>query len=68
MSEELKELGLEEALARLEKTAESMEKEEHTLEELMALYADGLKLSGHCEALLNKAEMEFQALEQEKEG
>ena len=60
-------LPLEEAIQRLEQTAEKMENEELSLEQMMKLYKDGTQLGRHCEKLLDKADQELTILEQEME-
>ena len=63
----IRSLPLEEAIQRLEQTAEKMENEELSLEQMMKLYKDGTQLARHCEKLLDKADQELTILEQEME-
>ena len=61
-------LTFEQALSRLELVVEAMENEETTLEKSIALYKEGVKLSGHCEEILSKFEAEIVLLQKEADG
>lgn len=61
----IEKLKLEEAMGRLEETAAKMEEAELPLEQLMALYKDGIALARHCEKLLDQADKEMEILERE---
>ena len=55
-------LSYEQAFAELESIVETLEREEHTLEAALALYARGQALLRHCRRLLEEAEMKVQRL------
>lgn len=54
--------SFEERLGALETVVERLERGELTLEESVALYEEGVKLSGACKAELEKAEGRIQVL------
>ncbi|MCD6339161.1 MAG: exodeoxyribonuclease VII small subunit [Verrucomicrobia bacterium] len=66
--EKEKELSFEEAVERLEKILEAMEREDLPLEELLRRYEEGVKLTRLCEARLRDAEARIQALTESAEG
>ena len=47
----------EDAVARLEKIAETLEKGELNLEEMIKLYSEGIKLSDKCAKALEEAQL-----------
>ena len=47
----------EDAVARLEKIAETLEKGELNLEEMIKLYSEGIKLSDKCSKALEEAQL-----------
>jgi exodeoxyribonuclease VII small subunit len=59
---------LEPALNRLEEIAETIEEGETSLEETLALYREGLKLSKKCETILGKYEQEITLLQKDADG
>jgi exodeoxyribonuclease VII small subunit len=56
-SEQIDELGFETAYAALQDTIARLESGETSLEESVALYALGQRLSQHCQRLLDEAEL-----------
>lgn len=62
MNDELLELSFEEALGELEETVAQLEAGDLTLEESLALFERGQRLSAHCNALLDKAELRVELL------
>ncbi len=63
MSEDdVKKLKFEEALSRLEKLTETIERGEIGLEESIDRYEDGMKLVAQCRKILAKAEQRIQKL------
>jgi exodeoxyribonuclease VII small subunit len=54
--------GLEEAMAKLESIVNELERGEHTLEESLSRFEEGLKLGKHCRAILDKADMRVRKL------
>ncbi len=59
---EIAALNYEQALTALEEVVASLEREEHPLEEALALYARGQALLTHCRRLLAEAELKVQRL------
>jgi exodeoxyribonuclease VII small subunit len=53
----IQKLSFEEAYERLNETAARLERGNLSLELSLALYEEGVRLSQHCETLLNKAEL-----------
>ena len=62
MGDETRKLKFEEALAKLEKLTEEIERGEVGLEESIEKYAEGMKLVAHCRKVLGKAELRIQKL------
>lgn len=60
-----KKLSFEEAMERLEAIVEQLEQEEAPLETVVALYKEGLGLSGYCKEKLAAAEGEIVLLRKE---
>ena len=54
--------GLEESMERLEAIVSELEKGEHTLEESLEKFEEGLKLGKQCREILDKAEMRIRKL------
>jgi exodeoxyribonuclease VII small subunit len=54
--------GLEEAMARLEAIVAELERGEHTLEESLKRFEEGVKLGRHCRAILERADMRVRKL------
>lgn len=69
MSKELetKELSFEQALEQMTRLVDKLESGELPLEESVAAFELGVKLSRRCEALLDKAEQRLQVLENGEE-
>ena len=64
---DIDELSFEEALSRLTKLVEKLETDQLQLEESVAAFEEGVKLSRRCESLLDSAEKRLQVLsDQEK--
>ncbi len=60
-----KEMKFEEAMARLSKVVQTIESGEATLDESIALFEEGMKLSKYCADILEKAEQKVQFLQEE---
>lgn len=60
--ESLDHLTYEQAFKELEEIVSSLEANQQPLEESMKLYERGQKLSQHCAAMLEKAELKVQQL------
>jgi exodeoxyribonuclease VII small subunit len=58
----INELSFEEAFDALKQTVTQLETEDLPLEEALNLFERGTKLSRHCEALLEQAELRIQQL------
>jgi exodeoxyribonuclease VII small subunit len=61
------ELPFEEALAGLEEVVQRLEEGDLPLQEVLALYERGMALAGHCQALLDQAELRVTQLAGEGE-
>ena len=61
----LENLSYEEAYQRLEEVIAQLESGELSLEQSVALYEQGQKLSAHCQNLLEKAELKIQQSDDE---
>ncbi|MDX8402195.1 MAG: exodeoxyribonuclease VII small subunit [Mariprofundaceae bacterium] len=61
-------MSFEEALAALTKLVERLESGEMPLEESVAAFERGVKLSRRCEALLDEAEQRLQLLSGKESG
>ncbi|HZM03213.1 MAG TPA: exodeoxyribonuclease VII small subunit [Candidatus Saccharimonadales bacterium] len=61
-------LTFEGALKKLETIVESLEAHDLPLEELLARYEEGMRLSQHCQAKLAEADLKIQQLEQGSKG
>lgn len=53
----------EEAVKQLEKKIICLEKGEMSLDDMLKLYDEAVKLSGYCEALLNSAKIKMNELD-----
>jgi exodeoxyribonuclease VII small subunit len=64
MGEEIREeeIKFEDALARLEEIVQNLEGGNLPLEESLALYEEGMRLSSICSKKLNEAELKIQVL------
>ena len=60
--------NFEKSMAELEKIVDSLEKGEVTLEESLALFEKGVKLSKTCQSILDKAEKKVSVLVQGADG
>ena len=58
----VEDLNYEQALAELESTVTALESNQLTLDETMALFERGQKLTRHCIELLDKAELRVKKL------
>jgi exodeoxyribonuclease VII small subunit len=69
MDKELREeeVKFEDALARLEEIVQSLESGNLSLEESLALYEEGMRLSSICSKKLSEAELRIQVLTKEEE-
>lgn len=61
-------LTFEEAIVELEKTVNELEKEKLTLEQSVEKFEKGMKLSKHCNELLEKAEKDISILIEQANG
>jgi exodeoxyribonuclease VII small subunit len=61
--QDIENLSYEEALKELERTIDSLESQEHALEEALSLFEYGQKLSSYCAILLNSAQMKVKKIE-----
>lgn len=59
----LEEMPFEAALAELEQVVEQMESDELPLEQMLALYERGARLTQHCNQLLDRAELRVTQLD-----
>lgn len=59
----LENLSYEEAYQRLEEVIAQLESGELSLEQSVALYEQGQKLSAYCQNLLEKAELKIQQID-----
>lgn len=59
-------LTYEQALAELQTIVQTLEAEEHPLEQAIGLFERGQALSKHCETLLDKAELRVKQLSGEE--
>jgi len=59
-------LSFEQALTRLTELVEKLESGELPLEESVAAFEEGVKLTRRCEALLDSAEQRLQVLDKEE--
>ena len=65
MNDDIKSLSYETALEQLEALIARLESGALTLEESLALYARGQRLSAHCQALLENAELKIRQLDED---
>lgn len=63
-----KELSFEESLAKLEQIVAAMESGDSSLQDLMANYAEGVKLGASCQKVLEQAEKTMDIMIQDKAG
>ncbi len=61
-------LEIEDALARLEEVAKMLSGEGVSLEDSLALYAEGVELVNHCSKRLDTAERKIKALRTSPDG
>jgi len=62
--ESIEQLGFEQALQRLTVLVEKLESGRLSLEESVAAFEEGVKLTRRCEALLDQAEQRLQVLDE----
>lgn len=62
------ELPFESAFTQLEEVVQHLEEGDLPLEEAMALYERGMALAGHCQGLLDQAELRVTQVVGEGEG
>ena len=67
-AKQIDELDFEQALAMLNELVGKLEAGELPLEESVAAFEKGVKLSRHCEALLDAAEQRLQVLSDEQDA
>ncbi|MBS3782385.1 MAG: exodeoxyribonuclease VII small subunit [Candidatus Thermoplasmatota archaeon] len=65
--EDVKELGFEEALERLEKINNKLERNKVPLERAIEIYQHGMELVGHCETKLEEAEGKIKKITEEND-
>lgn len=58
-------ISFEEAFAKLKEISEKIEKEDLTLDESIALFEEGVKLSGYCSKILEEAKQKITRLSEE---
>ena len=68
MTEEMKELKLEEAMCRLDAVVAALDREGVDLEESLKLYEEGVRLVAICQKKLNDAERIVQTLKINSDG
>ena len=61
-----KKISFEEAFAKLQEISEKIEKENLTLDESIALFEEGVKLSGFCSKILEEAKQKITKLSGDK--
>lgn len=59
-------LSFEQAYKKLEEIAEKLESPDITLDESIALFEEGVKLSRYCSEILEKAKQKIEILEKDK--
>lgn len=64
----MSEMGFEEALTRLEEILQKLETGKAPLNESLALFEEGVKLSGYCNKLLDQAEQKVLMFTKDEEG
>lgn len=67
VTEELKDLSFESALQELEEVVARLEAGDLTLEESLALFERGQKLTDHCNQLLDQASLRVEQLTEDGE-
>jgi exodeoxyribonuclease VII small subunit len=63
-----KEIKFEQAMAQLSEIVKTLENGEAPLDEAIALFEDGMKLSKHCTELLERAEQKVHFLQEQAEN
>jgi len=63
--EPVDQLSFEEALKKLESVVEQLESEDVSLEESIALYEEGMKLSSYCTDTLEQAKQRIEKVDQQ---
>ncbi|MGI6361917.1 MAG: exodeoxyribonuclease VII small subunit [Bacillota bacterium] len=62
----VKKASFEEAIVRLEDIIKELEEEQKPLDEMLSLYAEGIKLLATCRKQLDQAAVKMQVLETEE--
>ncbi len=62
-----KQMSFEEAYKKLEEIAAKLESSEITLDESIALFEEGVKLSAYCNGILEKARQKIETLEKDND-
>lgn len=62
-----KEPGFEESMKELEKIVDGLEKGQTSLEDSLSQYERGIKLSQHCQHLLDSAEQKIEILNKDNQ-
>ncbi len=60
-------ISFEEAFAKLQEISEKIEKENLSLDESIALFEEGVKLSGYCSKILEEAKQKITKLSGDNE-
>lgn len=60
--EELKDLSLEDAFAKVEELMDKMNGEDVALEESFGMYKEGMELLKHCNDIIDKVEKQIEIL------
>ena len=68
MKTKLEELSFEEAIENLEKVVNDLETGKLTLDESVKRFEEGINLSKHCNAILDKAEKQINILVENDNG
>lgn len=68
MTEKMKELSFEEAMVKLEQSAESLKKGDITLENALKNFEEGIGYYQHCIQILNNAKQRISVYRKEKEA
>lgn len=59
---DLEKIGLEDAMAKLESIVSDLEEGEHSLEDSLKKFEEGLVLGRHCRAILDRADQRVRRL------
>lgn len=61
-------LDFEKSLEKLEKIVDELENGDLSLEKSIKTFEEGIKITKHCQSLLNKAELKIQKLLEKDDG